>query len=84
MVILGTVTADARRHQVAFGRLPALALGRQVIQCDLLGTAAAIGAATIPGVNDYPAKPMLGVSLWHKLGPLDSVHVWLDGGWAGS
>jgi hypothetical protein len=72
-VIFGTIAGGASGDQIRSLCCAAFYLRNNMIKGDLLRLAAAIGATTIPRLNNSPPKSMLGDSLGEKLGPFNLV-----------
>jgi hypothetical protein len=66
-VIFGDVALCAGRDKIgAIGRAP-LGLRDDVIKCDLFRLAAAVGAATLPAVDDLSPEAVFGDTFGNKL-----------------
>jgi hypothetical protein len=66
-VVLADVAASAGRDKVRGDRHATFDLGDDVIKRDLLGLAAAVGAASLPAVDDLPPETVFGNTFGNKL-----------------
>ena len=66
-VVLADVAASTGRNKVGGDRHATLDLGGHMIERDLLGLAAAVGAATLPAVDNFPPKAVFGDTFGNKL-----------------
>ena len=66
-VVLADVAASAGRDKVRGDRHATFDLGDDVIERDLLGLTAAIGATSLPAVDDLSPKAVFGDTFGNKL-----------------